>query len=255
MSDNESPFLPDPFEEMVDKQSRNPFQRTPETPTTSQIPQVTATSQTSTDSSSSVEEEHDIHDTFEGEEVLYSSRRHPKYLWKRSGVAFLSSLAAAGSLAIMFAIIKEKTILFSVVYGMSSLILLAPFMFIIRRAYIEWSEFVLEVTTSVIRQYRAVSRLYYLRGPALSEMSSLDKVSYLPHKPTIPELYFFRNSLTVTIGTKISNPDKAEEKKMTKKALRELKSEQEIASPFSNMVDIWHPDELAAALKVAQAGR
>ncbi|MNR06200.1 hypothetical protein D3C85_1222630 [compost metagenome] len=123
-----------------------------------------------------------------------------------------------------------------------------------RKAYIEWSEFILEVTTSVIRQYRAVSRLYYLRGPSLSEMSSLDKASYLPHKPTIPELYLFRNSLTVTIGTKISNPDKSEEKKMTRKELKKLKSEQEVALPFSNMTDIWHPDKLAAALKVAQAG-
>lgn len=214
MSDNENPFLPDPFEEMVDKESRSTFQAThreDRTPPTGKIPLPRTPS----------------------EEVLYSERRHfkafVKKLWwpKTFGVGL--ALVVTLSLFMIFTWQEWWLPASSILLITIVTCFVYPFM----RTHFWWRRRTIEVSVrkgqAIITLYEPRSRLYGFKGDDEGVSFLLSgNVAIMLNQKTWAELYIFRKSAGGMIDT-ILDQDKV----------------------LHNLLDIYRPDLLKQAIEDA----
>lgn len=189
MSDeSSSPFTPDPFEEIVDKESRTPFQYVDHpktsTPPTQQVPIVEGADET----------------------ILYSERRHAKAFFKK--LWWPKTLGAGAVLVVTtFPVVifsqDQMRISASVILAIT---VICCFVYPIMRTHFWWRKRYIQVSVrkgqALITLFEPRSRLYGFKGDDEGVSFLLSgNVGIMLNQKTWAELYIFRKSAGGMIDT------------------------------------------------------
>jgi len=175
-----SPFNPDPFDEMIDKESRSKFQKAGEldsSPSTNQMPAVETTDET----------------------TFYTQRRHFKAFFKKLWWPKTFGIGAALIATFwVFAALPQNE---SQIIGAIGLILVAYICFIypIMRTHFWWRRRIIEVSVrkgqAIITLYEPRSRFYGFKGDDEGiSYPLIGNVAVKLNLKTWAELYIFRKS-------------------------------------------------------------
>jgi hypothetical protein len=209
-----SPFNPDPFDEMVDKESRSKFQEVQNTghnPPTEQIPTIETSDET----------------------TLYAERRHFKAFFKKLWWPKMFGIGAVLTIAFWTLIVMSQNE--SQVIGTIGLVLAIYICFVypIMRTHFWWRRRIIEVSVrkgqAIITLYEPRSRFYGFKGDDEGVNFLLSgNVAIMLNQKTWAELYIFRKSAGGMIDT-ILDQDKV----------------------LHNLMDIYRPDLLKQAIEDA----
>lgn len=209
-----SPFNPDPFDEMVDKESRTPFQyvHLPDsTPPTQQVPIVKNPDLT----------------------VLYSERRHFKAFFKKLWWPKTLGIGAGLTIVTLPVVVFSQDQMKTSASVILTLVIICCFVYPIMRTHFWWRKRYIEVAVrkgqALITLYEPRSRLYGFKGDDEGVSFLLSgNVAIMLNQKTWAELYIFRKSAGGMIDT-ILDQDKV----------------------LHNLRDIYRPDLLKKAIEDA----
>jgi hypothetical protein len=209
-----SPFNPDPFDEMIDKESRSDFQKAHDSdrkPPTERTPIIGASDET----------------------IFYAERRHFKAFFKR--LWWPKTFGIGAALIITFWVLAALPQNESQVIGTTCLVLVAYICFVypIMRTHFWWRRRIIQVSVrkgqAIITLYEPRSRFYGFKGDDEGVNFLLSgNVAIMLNQKTWAELYIFRKSAGGMVDT-ILDQDKV----------------------LHNLMDIYRPDLLKQAIEDA----